>query len=227
MDAVAIAGLAALILVKEAGVPVPVPGDFLVIGAGVALAGDPPLAVAVLLVILVVGYLGGSVQYLLARHVLRGPLLSTLARFGISQMRVETLASRLRRSGARGVAVARMTPGLRIAAIAAAGVAAIPFAAFLAGLVMGNGIFVAAHFALGYLLGASAAEIIGRAGGIGLVAVVLGVLALVGAVGWLAVRRSRRASADYGDWADAACPACLSLAVVSSESRSRRIETRP
>jgi membrane protein DedA with SNARE-associated domain len=219
MDALAIAGLAALLLIKEAGVPIPVPGDLLVIGAGVALAGDPPLAVTALLVILAVGYVGGSVQFILARRVLRGPLLAILARVGVSQDRIDALAARLRRSGARGVALARMTPGVRIGAIVAAGLAAVPFAAFLAGLVAGNGIFVAGHFALGYLLGASATELITRAGGIGLVVIATVVLALLGAVGWAALRRARRASrtpdplATVGDWMDAACPACLAVTV--------------
>lgn len=215
MDALAIAGLAALLLVKEAGVPIPVPGDLLVIGAGVALAGDPSLAVAVLLVILAVGYVGGSVQFVLARRVLRRPLLAALQRVGVGEARVEALADRLRRSGARGVALARVTPGVRIAAIVAAGLAAIPYATFLAGLVAGNGVFVAGHFVLGYVLGASATELIGRAGIIGLAVVVGVVLALVGAVGWAVLRRWRRPAAGRGatvaDWADAACPACLAL----------------
>jgi membrane protein DedA with SNARE-associated domain len=220
MDAVAIAGLAGLLLVKEAGVPVPVPGDLLVIGAGIALAGDPPLAATALAVILGVGYLGGSIQFLLARRVLRDPLLALLARVGVSQGRVESLAARFRRTGARGVAVARMTPGVRIGAIVAAGLAAVPFGAFIAGLVAGNGVFVAGHFALGYLLGASATELIARAGGIGLVVVVTVMLALIGAIGWVALRRSRAATetagtaATVGDWTDAACPACLAVSVV-------------
>jgi membrane protein DedA with SNARE-associated domain len=218
VDALAIAGLAALLLVKEAGVPIPVPGDLVVIGAGVALAGDPPLALAVLSIILAVGYVGGSVQFVLARRLLRRPLLAALARVGVGEERIEALAGRLRRSGARGVAVARMTPGVRIGAIVAAGLAAIPFAAFLAGLVAGNGVFVAGHFALGYLLGASATEVLARAGGIGLVVVAGAVLALVGAVGWVVLRRAKRpgveGGASVGDWADASCPACLAVAVV-------------
>jgi membrane protein DedA with SNARE-associated domain len=213
VDALAIVGLAALLLVKEAGVPIPVPGDLVVIGAGVALAGNPPLALAVLLIILVVGYIGGSVQFMLARQVLRRPLLAALARVGVGEARIEALAGRLRRSGARGVAVARMTPGVRIGAIVAAGL----FAAFLAGLVAGNGVFVAGHFALGYVLGASATELLASAGGIGLVLVVGVVLAAVGALGWALLRRSRRAAGEGGaapaDWADAACPACLAIAV--------------
>ncbi|MGH2428548.1 MAG: DedA family protein [Candidatus Limnocylindria bacterium] len=217
MDAVAIGGLAALLLVKEAGVPIPVPGDLLVIGAGVALAGDPPLAVAALAVILAVGYVGGSVQFLLARRIFRGPLLAGLARIGVGEARVEVLAVRLRRSGARGVALARMTPGIRIAAIAAAGVAAIPYATFLAGLVAGNGVFVAGHFALGYVLGASATELIASAGGIGLVIAAVAVLAILGAIAWAALPQAKRARHDgtrpYAEWADAACPACLAVTV--------------
>lgn len=222
MDLLALASLAAILLVKEAGVPVPVPGDLLVIGAGVALAGDPPLALVTLVVILAVGYLGGSVQFLLARRLLRGPLLAALGRIGVSEARVDTLAARLRRSGARGVAVARMTPGVRIAAIVAAGLAALPFGGFLGGLVVGNGVFVAGHFTLGYLLGASATEVIGRVGAIGVVAVVVVVLALIGAAGWVLVRRARRApsapATAFADWSDAACPACLAVAVVRART---------
>jgi len=68
VDLLAIGGLAALLLVQEASLPIPLPGELLVIGAGVALAGDPPLAAAVLAVTLAVGYVGGSIQFLLARR---------------------------------------------------------------------------------------------------------------------------------------------------------------
>jgi membrane protein DedA with SNARE-associated domain len=218
VDALAIAGLALLLLVKEAGVPIPVPGDLLVIGAGVALAGDPPLAASVLILILVVGYAGGSVQFLLARHI-RGPLLAALDRVGVSEARVEALASRLRRSGSWGVALARLTPGVRIGAIVAAGLAALPYVAFLIGLVIGNGVFVAAHFALGYVVGASATELIAGLGGIGLVAIGAAIAA-VGAIGYALLRRSRRPTTrtgSIGDWADAACPACLAVAIARFE----------
>jgi membrane protein DedA with SNARE-associated domain len=220
MDLIGLAGLAVLLLVKEAGVPVPVPGDLLVIGAGAGLAGDPPLAVMGLALILLVGYAGGSIQFLLMRRAFRRALLAVLARIGIGPERVEALATRLRRTGARGVAVARMTPGVRVGAIAACGMAAIPFAVFLRGLIVGNAVFVTGHFALGYLLGASATEVIGSVSGIGLIAIALAGLALIGAVGWRLLRRARRAppgaSSGFGAWADAACPACLAIAVAAA-----------
>ena len=39
MDALGLGGIAGLLFVKEAGVPVPVPGDLVVLTAGVAAAG--------------------------------------------------------------------------------------------------------------------------------------------------------------------------------------------
>ena len=71
MDLVAALGLAGLLFIKEAGVPIPIPGDLLVIGAGVATAGNPIGALGLLLVILVAGYAGGAIQFLLARGALR------------------------------------------------------------------------------------------------------------------------------------------------------------
>ena len=75
-------GIAVLILVKEAGLPVPVPGDLLVVGAGVAASQgelDAPLA---FLTILVAGLVGGVIQFTLVRGAGREPLLRILRRVG-------------------------------------------------------------------------------------------------------------------------------------------------
>ena len=218
MEPIALAGLVGLLLIKEAGVPVPVPGDLLVIGAGAALAGDPVAAGAGLGLILTAGYVGGTAQFALVRRAVREPLLRMLARVGVSRERVEALAARLRRTGARGVAISRMTPGVRIGSIAASGIADLPMPVFLRGLAFGNAVFVSAHFGLGLLLGVSAGEIVGGVGA-SLLPVVTGItaLAVIGGAGWVLLRR-RRARRDaeasaYAAWTDAACPACLALAL--------------
>ena len=223
MDILAALGLAGLLLIKEAGVPIPIPGDLLVIGAGVATAGQPLAALAMLLVILVAGYAGGSIQFALARGALRRPLIALLTRFGVGVARIEALAERLRRGGARGVAVARATPGVRVPAIAASGVAGLPMRSFGPGLVAGNTIFVGGHFLLGFVVGLPAVALIQSAAPLLAVAAFVA-LAVLGAVGWLIVRRRRRGGApaaagdaggtDYTAWADAACPACVTVALV-------------
>jgi membrane-associated protein len=230
MDLLATAALVALLFVKEAGVPVPVPGDLIVIGAGVAVAGDAVAGAASLAAILVAGYAGGSLQFVLTRGVLRPAMIGLLVRVGVGRDRLDAMAEHLRRHGARGVAVARTTPGVRVPAIAASGLAALPFAAFLVGLIVGNTVFVGGHFLLGFVVGPTAVDLVASSAGIAAGVVALVVLAAIGAVGWSMLRRRRQArrrleqpDADdvdtagttaYGAWADAACPACLAIAII-------------
>jgi LPXTG-motif cell wall-anchored protein len=142
-----------------------------------------------------------------------------LERVGVSRDRLEALSERLRRTGARGVAVSRMTPGVRIGSIAASGLADLPTGTFARGLVAGNTVFVSAHFGLGFVLGTSAERVIGEASAslLPIAAFIVG-LALLGALGWYLLRRQRRPTGDVlppvGDWADAACPACLAAALL-------------
>src|SRR5262245_9290836 len=162
MDVVAVVGLVGLILVKEIGVPLPVPGDLLIIGAGASLATDLPVAGAALAAILVAGYIGASLQFFLFGTALRRPLLAGLERLGISAARLQSLSERCRSAGIKAVALTRMTPGVRIAVVPAAALAAIPYAVFLPGIIVGNGVFVTAHFGAGFLLGAYAHDLIQR-----------------------------------------------------------------
>jgi membrane protein DedA with SNARE-associated domain len=207
-----------LILVKEAGLPIPVPGDLIVIGAGVAAGrGDMDPAVA-LVALVVASIVGGVVQFGLLRSVARPALLRLLSRV-TSTDRIDGQAERLRRGGARSVAVARSTPGVRIVAIAASALADLPAAVFVAGLAAGNALFIAAHFGLGFLLGEPVLSVVG--GALGPIAIVGVALAVLGAVGWIVVSRRRRGAqlrplAIVGDWADACCPACLALAVADA-----------
>jgi membrane-associated protein len=216
--ALAVAGL---ILVKESGVPVPVPGDLVVLGAGVAASRgdlDPTTTLAILVLASVAG---GLVQYGLLRSVARPAVLALLARLGQAE-RITAQTDRLRHGGARTVALARITPGVRIVAIGASALADVPLPAFLGGLVVGNGLFIAAHFGLGYALGAPVVAIVG--GALGTLALVGIALAVLGALGWFAIHRRRPASAGGASdaagaagilsWADACCPACLALSAL-------------
>ena len=64
MDVAPLATLIGLLLLKEIGLPIPVPGDILVLGAGAATSGRPEAA-AWLLAILLAGYVGGTIQFFL------------------------------------------------------------------------------------------------------------------------------------------------------------------
>jgi membrane protein DedA with SNARE-associated domain len=211
-----ILAIAGLILVKEAGVPIPVPGDLVIIGAGVAANQGELDPLVALVAIVLASIAGGVVQYGLLRSVARPALLRLLGRFGSAE-RVDRQTDRLRRGGARSVALARSTPGVRIVAIAASALAGIPAVAFVTGLSLGNALFIGAHFGLGFLVGEPIVAAVG--GALGPLAIGAVGLALLGAVGWLVLsRRSGRRSASVvpmaASWADACCPACLTAAVL-------------
>lgn len=214
-----ILAVAGLILVKEAGLPIPVPGDLVVIGAGVAAGRgdfDPVIAV---LAIIVASIIGGVVQYGLLRSVARPALLRLLARFGSAE-RVDRQTERLRSGGSRSVAIARSTPGVRIVTIAASALAGVPAPAFVTGLAVGNAVFIAAHFALGYLVGEPILTAVG--GLVGPLAIGFVALAVLGGIGWFLIRRRRHQPGDplatVVSWTDACCPACLALAVLDPSS---------
>lgn len=207
-----------LILIKEAGLPVPVPGDLIVIGAGVAASRGDLDPSSTLALIVLASIVGGIVQYALVRSIARPVLLRILGRV-TSADRLDRQTERLRRGGARSVAVARSTPGVRIVAIAASALAAIPLVAFVTGLAIGNALFIAAHFGLGFVLGEPILAAVG--GALGPLAIAGVLLALVGVVAWLVISRRRgrsmaTAPASIAAWADACCPACLSLAVLEA-----------
>jgi membrane protein DedA with SNARE-associated domain len=224
VDLAALLFLAAVLAVKEAGLPIPVPGDVLVIGAGVAASRGGLPVVLIVVVLIAATVTGGIVQFVLVRGRARSAILGLLARFGLRQTTVERSAARLRNGGAATIAVARMTPGVRIVTIASSAIAGVATASFLTGLIVGNGVFLTGHFLLGLVVGEPAVRLVAGAG-LGLIAVGVG-LAGLGAAGWwlIARRRSRLRAAAGGesageglaplDWSDACCPACLALAVV-------------
>ncbi len=224
METLGLALIVGLLFVKEAGVPVPVPGDLVVLGAGIGASQGRFDPVVAGIAIVAATIAGGIVQFALLRGPGRRVMLGIARRVGISQARIDGLADRLRRRGATAVAVARMTPGVRILAIPGAAVAALPFGRFIAGLSGGNAVFTGGHFALGLALGAAA-----PATAAGLVPVALGLVAfaVAGVAGWrlLSHRRARNRGdvieaerEAAADWTDACCPACL---VIAWEGRSR------
>jgi hypothetical protein len=85
---------------------------------------------------------------------------------------------------ARGVAVARATPGVRVVAIAASGLAALPLMRFVSGLPSETACSWGAHFAAGLIVGPSAIALV--AGSAAPILILFGGLAVIGAAGLVA-----------------------------------------
>jgi membrane protein DedA with SNARE-associated domain len=226
-DLLTVYGLPAIFLVmllKEAGAPIPIPGDLIMLGAVArAVAGQFDL-VTVILTFEIAMILGGMAQYALARGPGRGFIYRFGRYIGLTGPRLDRAGAALTRGGAPALTVALVTPGVRAASVAAAGLARLPFGTFLIGLVIGNTVFFLLHVALGYLGAQGLASLLQATGlpaGPAILALVVALL-VVGFVGWTLIRgRARRAGepapglAEVVEaWEEACCPACLALGAI-------------
>jgi membrane-associated protein len=208
----------ALLIPMEAGLPIPVPTDLLIIFLGErAAAGSLPLWLAVL-VIEVVAVVGTGLLLLACR----GPGNALIARLGpklgLTAERMQRATAVVERRGRPALAIGRGTPGLRTATVVAAGASGLSVRRSLPPLLVGSSFFLLLHLFLGYFLGPAARDVISAA----TVPAILVLVALVvaAAVFWI-VRRGRRAGAEA--WTEAACPACLVLGAIG-DRESRREE---
>jgi membrane protein DedA with SNARE-associated domain len=225
LDQFGLALACVVLAIKAGGVPVPIPGDVILIAvAARAAEGRYALGAAfgaLLLAILV----GGFAEFALAR----GPGRGAIYRFGrllrLTPARLDAAAAAVQRRGPLSLAAAIFTPGVRILTIAACGLAALPLRTFLPGLVLGSTADLTLHFAIGYLGWPVVAALWAQ---VPAPLLALVALLLVGLLVWVLIRRRQRPDARLGDlaadalrgWDQATCPACL---VVGALAR-RRVE---
>lgn len=177
-----------LILIEETGVPVPVPGDFLMLGLGVhAREGRVPLwqALAVMEIATVVG---ASVLYMLAARAGRDLVYRYGRYIHLTPARLDQAEVFLRRRGMVAIVLGRITPGLRMATVIASGVFGVPFWRFLPSLALGAFLYILAYTLLGYFIGP---PVLSAMAGVHLPLGLLGSLVpLVVLVVWIARARS-------------------------------------
>ncbi len=189
------------ILIEEAGVPIPVPGDTLVMLAG----ADPHTSLAHAL--LVIGasslavFLGSSTLYAIARrggHVL-------LVKYGkyvhLHENRIVRLRIWLERRGRIAIILGRLIPGLRIPTTVMAGSSGVAYREYAATAAVAAVVWSSFYFVVGGLLGqavplvwAIAADVLDY---IPRWLVILSLLALIigGASGWLVGKRLQQRAA--------------------------------
>jgi membrane protein DedA with SNARE-associated domain len=197
----------------EAGVPIPVPSDLLILVLGERTsAGRFPLLLVIVALELVAA-MGTAVLFV----AVRGPgraLLTTLGpRLGLTPERLARATGLLERRGASALFVGRATPGLRTVTVVASGTSTTPPARALVPLIVGSSVFVQLHLFLGYFLGPAARDALDRAKGP--TVVVLLAVAAAGVILWIR-RRGARAGGQAA--AEACCPACLALGLLSPKA---------
>ena len=203
-----------VMVLKEVGIPVPVPSDLIMITAGVQAATGVYSLFELLIAIEAAMIVGGSIQFFLARGMGRAFIYRVGRFIGLTQERLDQAMSALQRRGALGVFLGLNIPGARAGIIPAAGLAGLTYPAFAPAMISGSSIFYGWHIALGYLIGPSATALLENLH-LPILPVVAG-LATLGLIVWLFMRGRRKDAVEstvdiVHSWTEAACPACLAI----------------
>jgi len=208
-----------LLILMEAGLPIPIPDDLVMLAFGAQVAAGHLSWWVALLALEVVAVASTVLLYVAAR----GPGYGIVRRFGpmagLTSERLEHAQSIIERRGRVALAVGRGTPGLRTVTGIAAGSCGLRARRALPPLFLGATVFVQLHLVLGLAIGPLAVELFHRAAGVAVVLAVL--LVAVAAVFWI-LRRGRRRGAFA--WKEAACPVCLGLAAVTDRLGARETD---
>lgn len=210
-----------IMMLKEIGFPVPIPSDLIMLGAAASAAAGKFDGqggfVAVFLAILIPMFVGGFIQFAIAKGPGRAFVYRIGKYIGLTEERLDKAMTAVRKGGTAAVTIGLTTPGIRIAMVPASGLANLSLGVFLPGLLIGSALFLAWHFALGYLGGLALTLL--SLPPIVLIVILL-VVVVLGIVGWRYARRHSKqhgqeigAGEAYLDWADAACPACIAIAL--------------
>ena len=216
LDTYGLAAIFVIMLCKEAGIPIPIPGDIIMLGAAARAAEGTYDVLHVIVAFEAAALLGATTQFLVAR----GPGRQIIYRFGrylgLTADRLNRATAAVQKGGIMAVGLGLMTPGVRIATVAASGLAGLPLRTFLPGLVIGSSAFFAAHLVLGYAGGPLVQAALGAVNLPVLLFVAL-VLAL-GLAGWLIrsrwMRGQRAGAAAALAWSEAGCPACTAVGLL-------------
>lgn len=142
-----------VILIEETGVPVPVPGDFLMLGIGVhAREGRVSLWLALAIMELAT-LIGACILYFAAARAGRDLVYRYGPYIHLTPARLDQAERWLTRHGAAAIVVGRLTPGLRMATVIASGVFGVPLWRFIPSLALGAFLYILAYTLLGYFVG--------------------------------------------------------------------------
>lgn len=184
-------GLFLFLLVEEAGVPLLLPGDTLIIAAGARPDHTVTSMVLVVATAAAAATLGSSFLYALVRRGGR----TLLARYGrflhLNPERVASLERRYRRHGALAIVVGRLVPGLRTPTSVMAGLFDVPYRTFAPATALAAILWALLYFFVGRLLQDPWREVVDAFTGDvdSLAAIVVAILLIAGVAGALVWRR--------------------------------------
>lgn len=142
-----------LIFIEEAGVPLPIPGDFLIIVEGRSSLHGGLGFFSVLVLVTLGTLLGASILYGFSR-VLGRELIMKYGKFlRFDEKRLTKIENWFKKYGGIMIVIGRLVPGLRTLTSIVAGIFAVPYLLFLIYTTIAAVIWVVVYFLIGRFVG--------------------------------------------------------------------------
>ncbi len=141
------------LLVEEAGVPVPVPGDVIMLVLGVRARDRQVSLWQAILALEVATVIGATMLYLVSRLAGRALVYRYGRYVRLDPDRLERAERWLRRHGPIAVFAGRLAPGMRIATAIICGVLLVPAWIFIPAMAIGALVYIAGYTLLGFFAG--------------------------------------------------------------------------
>ena len=154
--------IAIAIFIEELGIPLLIPGDILMMLAGIEIARGHGTLAQVLLLEMGVTLTGATTLFYVSRGVGRSALLKYGHYIGLTHERVAYAEERLNRYPFRAVFLGRLTPGLRVLIVFACGLANVDPRRFFPALTMGAFLYLLTYTLIGMFAGDAAIHFVNR-----------------------------------------------------------------
>lgn len=155
-----IAGLFVLLLLEEAGIPLPLPGDLLIFVAGTQARLGKSDFLQVVGIVFAATLLGASILYLISRFLARPVIIKLLRFVRVDEARIKKASGQVLKRGGVAVVVGRLTPGFRTITSVAAGILKFPYYIFAPYTGIAAIIWAIIYFLLGFYAGPTALSIL-------------------------------------------------------------------
>src|SRR5919197_6261434 len=113
LDSYGVLAACLIMLVKAIGIPIPIPGDVILLATAARAAEGKVLLWFAFVALLVALTLGGTAQFFLARGPARRVVVKYGHRLGLTAQRLDRVAASVKRGGLLCIGLGVLTPGVR------------------------------------------------------------------------------------------------------------------
>lgn len=177
-----------LLLVEEAGVPLPLPGDTVIMFLGYRAAIGLATPILVILDVAMATFLGSSILYFVARRIGHPAVVRYGRYIRLDEKRLAKVEGWFARHGTLAIVFGRLIPGLRTPTSVAAGIFEIPYGVFARAAALSAFLWAMIYMALGAMLGTSYHRLIGLSASYRSLALLVGLLVVLAVTTHLVAR---------------------------------------